>query len=161
MAWSGSVLVAYIHERSHEEPRNTRGTMLRCRISLPRSGEEDEIVAGPSKRTTVDVDLVEGFLLNARSTLHTQVGAVAEIQTRLRAFEEHMSKKAFEPALDQLAEIGGVVRPGARFWSSLYQAAGHLGLKEKEGNLMFIFAEEASRALDEKVKLAQRERRDG
>jgi hypothetical protein len=135
--------------------------MLRCRISLPRSGEEDEIVAGPSKRTTVDVDLVEGFLLNARSTLHTQVGAVAEIQTRLRAFEEHMSKKAFEPALDQLAEIGGVVRPGARFWSSLYQAAGHLGLKEKEGNLMFIFAEEASRALDEKVKLAQRERRDG
>jgi len=118
-------------------------------------------VAAPSKRTTVDVDLVEGFLLNARSTLHTQVGAVAELQTRLLAFEEHMSKKAFESALDQLAEIGGVVRPGARFWSSLYQAAGHLGLKEKEGNLMFIFAEEASRALDEKVKLAQRERRDG
>lgn len=118
-------------------------------------------MAAQSKRTTVNLELVEGFLLNARSTLPTRVGVVTEVQTRLLAFEEHMSKKAFEPALDELAEIGGVVRPGARFWSSLHQAAGHLGLKEKERNLMFIFAEEASRALDEKVKLAQRERRDG
>ena len=118
-------------------------------------------MAAQSKRTTVDLDLVEGFLLNARSTLPTQVAVVPELQTRLLAFEEHMSKKAFEAALDQLAEVGGVVRSTARFWSSLHQAGGHLGLKEKEGNLMFIFAEEASRVLEEKVKLAQRQRRDG
>ena len=118
-------------------------------------------MAAQSKRTTVDLELVESFLLNARSTLPTQVGVAPEFQPRLLAFEEHMSKRAFEAALDQLAEIGGVVRPGVRFWSSLHQAAGHLGLKEKEGNLMFIFAEEASRALEEKVKFAQRQRRDG
>lgn len=118
-------------------------------------------MAAQSKRTTVDLGLVEGFLLNARSTLPTQVEVVPELQTRLLTFEEHMSKKAFEAALDQLAEVGGVVRPSARFWSSLHQAAGHLGLKEKEGSLMSILAGEASRALEEKMKLAQRQRRDG
>jgi hypothetical protein len=111
--------------------------------------------------TTMDPELVERFLLNARPTLPAQVGAVPEIKGQLVAFEEHMSAKTFQQALDQLVSIGEVVRPRARFWSSLHQAARHMRLRETEEDLLFIFVQEASRALDEAAKVARPERDDG
>jgi 3-methyladenine DNA glycosylase Tag len=113
------------------------------------------------KAATVDLDLVEQFLLNARSALPPEIQALPQFQRQLTAFDEHMSAKAHEAALDTLFSVGEVVRPRPRFWSSLHQAAHHMKLKEKEENLQFIFIDEASRALEREAKLAGTSRGDG
>ena len=121
---------------------------------MQRSGVRDDVARPEMKAAAVDLELVQQFLVNARSALAPEIGELPEFQRQLSTFDNHMSAKAFEAALDTLVGVGEVVRPCPRFWSSLHQAAHHMKLKEKEENLRFIFINEAARALEREAKLA-------
>lgn len=69
----------------------------------------------------------------------------------LWSIPELISNGQFESALDALAALGEKVNPGAKFWSSLSQAAAELLLTEKAKHFQLLWAEAASLALEREI----------